>query len=69
MRIRGVLTVLRALFSAVLWAILIAPLTILLVCIVGLLAGGPEATPPSRTQILPRRLRRFRHYCSPRRCR
>jgi hypothetical protein len=59
---RGFIAALRALLFAILWTILIAPLTILLVCVVGLLAGEPEARPPSRIQILPGRLRRFRHY-------
>ena len=62
MRIRGVIAALRALPFAILWAIIIGPFTILLVCVAGLLAGGPEARPPSRIQIRPGRLRRFRHY-------
>jgi hypothetical protein len=52
----------RASLFAILWAIIIGPFTILLVCVAGLLAGGPEARPPSRIQIRPGRLRRFRHY-------
>lgn len=36
----------RASLFAILWAIIIGPFTILLVCVAGLLAGGPEARPP-----------------------
>lgn len=64
MKVQGVLEILRALLFAILWTFLIAPLTILLACVVGLLAGG-EA--PSRNRVRRERRiwhcnRRFRHY-------
>ena len=67
MRIREGIEVLRALLFAILWTSLIAPLTILLACVVGLLAGGPGASPPSRNRVRRERRiwhcnRRFRHY-------